>query len=70
MKILLTRENIKDLNDTGATTLDRVIIYLDETDYVEPSTMYTARIGITRTTLVRLLKQEVTIDDITLKLQK
>ncbi len=69
--IELNQSNLQDLNDEGETLIQhRAIIKIEETDYIESSTFFTLRIGITRKTLVTLLKGEVEIDNITLKLNK
>lgn len=68
MTIELTQSNLKDLNDKRWTLTDNARIELGEKDFVDAATMDIRHIGITRKTLVRLLNQEVEIDNIKLKL--
>ncbi len=76
MTITLTQESLQDLNDIGQAKVKNAVIYLNGANHTETqmgldsSSLGFLRIGITRSTLVRLLNQEVEIDGITLKLIK
>ncbi len=72
MMIELTFEEINNISLKKEINKSGLRINLDNVDFVKtPNLEYgIGYLGITRTTLVRLLKEEVEIDEITLKLER